>query len=187
MRIVGGTFKGRRLIAPDGRDTRPTSDRVRESVFNILMHSAFAPDLNGVSVVDVFAGTGAMGLEALSRGASTVTFIDNDDRARGTILKNAGTIGKARDVTVLKLNATQLPPPPRIAKCPAGIAFLDAPYDDDTTIPALQSLIDRGWIGAESLCVVETSSKQTFEPPRGFTAQDQRSYGAAQITFLSKD
>lgn len=186
MRIVGGAFKGRKLIAPDGRGTRPTSDRVRESVFNILTHANFAPDLNGASVVDIFAGTGAMGLEALSRGAATLTFVENDDYARGTILKNAGVLGKARAVTVLKLDATQLPPPPRIAKCPVAIAFLDAPYDSDATGPALQSMTDRGWITSGSLCVVETAAKQPFEPPRGFTLEDHRTYGAAMISFLTR-
>ncbi len=187
MRIVGGAFKGRRLSAPEGRDTRPTSDRVRESVFNILLHADFAPDLDDASVVDMFAGTGAMGLEALSRGAGTVTLVDNDDRARAVILKNAGALGKARAVTVLKLDAAQLPPPPRIAKCPATVAFLDAPYGSELSAPALQSMADRGWIATGSLCVVETEAKQPFEPPRGFTLEDQRTYGAAMITFLTRD
>ncbi len=186
MRIVGGEFKGRRLIAPEGRDTRPTSDRVRESVFNILMHADFAPNLDGASVVDLFAGTGAMGLEALSRGAATVTMIDNDGRARGTILKNAGTLGKARAITALKLDATNLPPPPRIAKCPATVVFLDAPYDAEATVPALQSMADKGWVASGSLCVVETPAKQPFEAPRGFVLEDQRTYGAAMISFLTR-
>jgi len=187
MRIVAGAFKGRRLIAPEGRDIRPTSDRARESIFNIIEHAPFAPDLAGGSAIDVFAGTGALGLEAMSRGAKPVTFIDLDDTARATILKNAGTMGQGRNVTVLRLDATKMPPPPRIAECPARFAFLDAPYDQDISGPALLSLLARGWIGPGSLCVVETPSDRTFEAPRGFTLADQRKYGRAMVSFLSVD
>ena len=184
MRIVGGTFKGRRLVAPEGRDVRPTSDRVRESIFNILEHAAFSPGFTNASVIDVFAGTGALGLEAMSRGARTVTFIEHDDRSRATILKNAGTLGKARAIHVLRLDATKLPPPPRAANCPATLAFLDAPYDQDISGPTLLSLHGRGWIGPQSLCVVETPSKSEFQAPRGFEILDQRKYGAAKISFI---
>lgn len=184
MRIVGGTFKGRRLVAPEGRDVRPTSDRVRESVFNILEHAAFSPALTDASVIDVFAGTGALGLEALSRGATSVTFIEHDDRSRASILKNAGALGKARAIHVLRLDATKLPPPPRAANCPATLAFLDAPYDQEISGPTLLSLKARGWIGPDSLCVVETASKTEFEIPLGFEVLDQRKYGAAQISFV---
>lgn len=187
MRIVGGKFKGRRLIAPEGRDIRPTSDRARESIFNIIEHAAFAPDIDGGSAIDVFAGTGAMGLEAMSRGASPVTFIDIDDTARACVLKNAGTMGQGRNVTVLRLDATKMPPPPRIAACPARFAFLDAPYDQDVSGPTLLSLLARGWVGAGSLCVVETPSDKAFEAPRGYALEDQRKYGRAMISFLSVD
>lgn len=187
MRIVGGKFKGRRLIAPEGRDIRPTSDRARESIFNIIEHAAFAPDIDGGSAIDVFAGTGAMGLEAMSRGASPVTFIDIDDTARACVLKNAGTMGQGRNVTVLRLDATKMPPPPRIAACPARLAFLDAPYDQDVSGPTLLSLLARGWVGAGSLCVVETPSDKAFEAPRGYALEDQRKYGRAMISFLSVD
>lgn len=184
MRIVGGAFKGRRLVAPEGRDVRPTSDRVRESIFNILEHASFSPGLTNASVIDVFAGTGALGLEAMSRGATTVTFIENDDRSRSTILKNAGTLGKARAIHVLRLDATRLPPPPRAANCPATLAFLDAPYDQDISGPTLLSLNGRGWINADTLCIVESPSKTEFEAPRGFEILDQRKYGAAMISFV---
>jgi len=185
MRIVGGAFKGRRLLAPEGRDVRPTSDRARESIFNIIAHSDIAPSLEGASVIDVFAGTGALGFEAMSRGAKPVTFLDIDDSARACILKNAGTMGQAMSVTVLRLDATQLPPPPRIAQCPAAFAFVDAPYDSGATGPALLSMLSRGWIGPSSLCIVETDAKLTFEPPRHFAVEDQRTYGAAMVSFLS--
>jgi 16S rRNA (guanine966-N2)-methyltransferase len=185
MRIVAGKFKGRRLLAPEGRDIRPTSDRARESIFNIIEHAPFAPDLEGGSAIDVFAGTGALGFEAMSRGATPVTFVDVDDMARATILKNAGTMGQGRAVTVLRLDATKMPPPPRIAKCPARFAFLDAPYDQDVSGPALLSMLGRGWVAAGSLCVVETPSDKTFDAPRGYTMEDQRKYGRAMVSFLS--
>ena len=185
MRIVGGSLKGRRLLAPEGRDVRPTSDRARESIFNILEHSTLAPSLEGASVIDVFAGTGALGFEAMSRGAKPVTFLDIDDSARACILKNAGTMGQAMSVTVLRLDATQLPPPPRIAKCPAAFAFVDAPYGSGATGPALLSMLSRCWIGPDSLCIVETDAKLPFEPPRHFVIEDQRTYGAAMVSFLS--
>lgn len=184
MRIVGGEFKGRRLIAPEGRDVRPTSDRVRESVFNVLEHSSFSPGIKDASVIDIFAGTGALGLEALSRGASAITFVEYDDRSRAAIIKNAGTLGKARAIHVLRLDATRLPPPPRAAKCPATLAFLDAPYDQEISGPTLLALQGRGWINGDTLCIVETPSKLEFDAPRGFETLDQRKYGAAMISFV---
>ncbi|MDC0149244.1 16S rRNA (guanine(966)-N(2))-methyltransferase RsmD [Rhodospirillales bacterium] len=187
MRIVGGDFRGRRLLAPEGYDVRPTSDRARESIFNILMHASFAPDLKGASVIDVFAGTGALGLEAMSRGAEPVTFIEINDHARACILKNAGTMGKGRAVTALRLDATKMPPPPRIASCPAKVAFLDAPYEHEVSGPSLLSLLSRGWVGPGSLCVVETPAARTFEAPRGFSLEDQRTYGKALVSFLIVD
>ncbi|MEQ8319403.1 MAG: 16S rRNA (guanine(966)-N(2))-methyltransferase RsmD [Rhodospirillales bacterium] len=187
MRIVAGKFKGRRLLAPEGRDIRPTSDRARESIFNIIEHAPFAPELQGGSAIDIFAGTGAMGLEAMSRGAAPVTFIDIDDMARACVLKNAGTMGQGRSVTVLRLDATKMPPPPRIAACPVRFAFLDAPYDQDISGPSLLSLLSRGWVGAGSLCVVETPSDRAFDPPRGYALEDQRKYGRAMVSFLSVD
>lgn len=187
MRIVGGKFKGRRLVAPENWDIRPTSDRARESIFNIIEHADFAPDIKGASAVDIFAGTGAMGLEAMSRGAAPVTFVDLNDTARATILKNAGTMGQGRSVTVLRLDATKMPPPPRIASCPATFAFLDAPYDQDVSGPALLSMLARGWVAAGSLCVVETPSDRTFDAPRGYKMEDQRKYGRATVSFLGVD
>jgi len=184
VRIVGGRFKGRRLVAPEGRDVRPTPDRARESIFNILAHADFAPDLEGASVVDIFAGTGAMGLEAMSRGATTATFLEIDPRARAAIIKNAGTMGQASTIRVLNLNATMLPPPPRIAKCPATVIFLDPPYGEDVLPGVLLTLLHRGWAASGTLCVAETPSERDFDPPRGYSLADQRTYGAALVSFL---
>ena len=183
MRIVGGKFKGRRLETPTNRDVRPTSDRTREAVFNILAHAPFAPTLTDVSVVDVFAGTGALGLEALSRGAKCVTFVDADNQSVGLIKKNAGTFGALRDVTILKLDATLLPPPPRAASCPAGVIFIDAPYGQGLTLKALLSLKQKGWLNVDTLLVIEVANDEEFELPVTFTALDERRYGKAKVLF----
>ena len=185
MRIVGGRFRGRRLTVPPGRDVRPTSDRAREAVFNILAHG-FEIDLDGLTLLDVFAGSGAMGLEALSRGATGVTFIDNDQAALNCLRRNAGAAGVARQVTPLRLDATRLPPPPRITDAPCPLAFLAAPYESGLSEPALESLAAKGWITAGSLCVVELSIRERFGLPAGFEIADDRRYGTARILFLTR-
>jgi len=185
MRIVGGDFRGRRLTVPEGRDIRPTSDRAREAVFNILAHG-MEIEWEAMSVLDVFAGTGAMGLEALSRGAAHATFIDNNGAAIHCIRENAGLVGAAGTVTVLKLDAARLPPPPRVAEAPCGLAFLDPPYESGLATPTLAGLAARGWIGPGTLCTVEVGAKEAFKAPDGFEVMDERRYGAARVLFLEK-
>ena len=146
MRIVAGLYKGRRLAAPAGADVRPTSDRVRESVFNVLAHGLadWHGEIAGASVVDLFCGTGALGLEALSRGADHVTLIDRAGAVLAVARKNAALgIEAAKRVTLLKMDASQLAPPPRAAAAPCALAFLDAPYGAGLTVPALGSLKNR--------------------------------------------
>ena len=186
MRIVGGQLKGRQLQAPGGRDLRPTSDRARESIFNVIMHGLGDWDgsLDGASVVDVFAGTGALGLEALSRGAAHATFIDNGANSLAMLKKNAAQLGAWRDATLLKLDATHLPPPPLAAKAPCGVAFLDAPYSQELTTPALNGLRRQGWIADGSLCVAEIATDEQLIAGPGFTQLDERTYGAAKVVFL---
>jgi 16S rRNA (guanine966-N2)-methyltransferase len=184
VRIVGGDLRGRKLQAPGGKDLRPTSDRARESVFNILSHGQPAVDLDGVSVVDVFAGTGALGLEALSRGAAHATFIDSDPRSLKFVQDNAAQLGIWKQTTRLKFDARRLAPPPRAAKAPCAVAFLDAPYNQELTTPALQGLINKGWVKAGAICVVETEQETTLEPPRGYRLIEDRTYGAARVSFL---
>ncbi len=189
MRIVGGRLRGRTLAAPPmdkkrGQDLRPTADRVRESVFNILAHGMGGLDFDGATVIDVFAGTGALGLEAMSRGCGHGVFIDNDASALALVRKNAGPLGVGRDVTVLKLDATRMPPPPRAAKTPAALAFLDPPYEQGLVTPALLGLKDKGWLAEGAVVVSEVAAKEDFVPPRGFTVADERTYGAARVVFL---
>ena len=187
MRIVGGRFRGRRLAAPKGDAVRPTADRVRESVFNILAHGLDGTDIEGATVVDVCAGSGALGLEALSRGAVRAVFIDEDGAALKCIRQNATDLGVERDVLMLRLDAARLPPPPLAAGDPAALAFLDPPYGSGLAVPALTGLKTKGWIAAGALCVVEIGGEEALAPPPDFTPLDERLYGAARIIFLRAD
>jgi len=189
MRIVGGRLRGRALKAPlqnseKGRGLRPTADRVRESVFNILAHGDGALDLEGATVIDVFAGTGALGFEAMSRGAAHGVFIDNDAHALALVRKSAGPLGLGRNVTLLKLDASRLAPPPRAAKTPAALAFLDPPYESGLIQPALLGLRDKGWLGGGAMVVCEVAAKEEFDAPKRFEVVDERAYGAARVVFL---
>ena len=172
------------MAAPEGRDLRPTTDRIRESVFNILAHGRGGLDMDGATVIDVFAGTGALGLEAMSRGCAHGVFIDNDAGALALVRKNAGPLGVGRDVTILKLDASRMPPPPRAAKTPAALAFLDPPYEQGLVAPALLGLKDKGGLADSAGVVCEVAAKEDFESPRGFAVIDERTYGAARVVFL---
>jgi len=188
MRIVGGRLKGRALKASprnskEGRDVRPTADRARESVFNVLVHG-LGVDFDGVTVVDVFAGSGALGLEAMSRGAQHGVFIDNDGGALNMVRKNAGGLGLGRDVTLLKLDARRLAPPPLAARAPSPLVFLDPPYDQGLAAPALTGLAGKGWLAPGAVVVCEVAAKEPLDPPRGFETVDERTYGAARIVFM---
>ncbi|MBC8267735.1 MAG: 16S rRNA (guanine(966)-N(2))-methyltransferase RsmD [Rhodospirillaceae bacterium] len=184
MRIIGGKFKGRTLSAPPGRDVRPTSDRAREGIFNILAHSIDWDGFDGQTVLDVFSGTGALGLEAMSRGANHGVFIDNDPVSLKCLRANAASLGEASNITPLKLDVTRLAPPPRITGAPLGLAFLDAPYGSNLTDQALLGLCNKGWIAAGGIVVVETGKDDELAIPRQFETLDARTYGAAQVTFL---
>ncbi len=184
MRIIGGRFKGTRLAAPGAQGggkahLRPTSDRVRESLFNVLGGGRFGDPLNGVRVLDLFAGSGALGLEALSRGAAFVTFVENG-RAGGKLL--SANIAKARaeaETEILKLDATRMP---ACKDDPASLVFLDPPYGKGMGEKALLSAQKAGWLGAEALIVWEEERAQ--EAPVGFTLHEARRYGQTWLTVL---
>ena len=145
-RIIGGKHRGRALKVPVA-GVRPTADRAREALFNILAHGIDWPGFEGASVLDVFAGTGACGLEALSRGATHATFVDVDGAVLQTIRRNAAAMGEARTVTMLKLDATRLAAPPATTAAPGVLAFLDPPYEIGLAAPALHRPGDApaGW------------------------------------------
>jgi len=178
LRIVGGRFRGRRIEAPADRTTRPTTDRVREALFNILDHMD-PPVLPGAVVLDLFAGTGALGFEALSRGAAQALFIDSDARAVALIRRNAELLGVEASATVLKADVMRL----GVAKQAADLAFVDAPYQQDLVAPALERGGAQGWFLPGALVVIESDADETIELPAGFTATDDRTYGGTRLTF----
>ncbi|HLO75522.1 MAG TPA: 16S rRNA (guanine(966)-N(2))-methyltransferase RsmD [Magnetospirillum sp.] len=182
MRIVGGSHKGRRLTAPDGRATRPTSDRARESLFNILAHSPLV-DLDQALVVDAFAGSGALGLEALSRGAAHVWFLETHAAALAAIRANVAELREGERATILRADATKPPPPPRACT----LALVDAPYEKELSAPCLAGLASRGWLAPGALAVVEVAAREALTPPPGFSVEAERGYGAARLVFLSFD
>ena len=189
MRIVSGEFRGKALIAPPGQATRPTSDRARQAVFNILEHAAWAPELRGARVIDLFAGSGALGFEALSRGAAFCLFVETDEAARGAIRENAealspngGLFGRTR---VHRRDATDLGVRPGGDGPAFGLAFLDPPYAKGLGERALAKLAEGGWLAPEAVVVFERgASEPPFSVP-GFEPLDARDYGAARVHFLS--
>ena len=182
MRIIAGRHRGRALAAPEGHAVRPTSDRAREALFDILAHGRFAdrPVFEEARVLDAFAGTGAFGLEALSRGAAQASFIEKDRAALAALRANIETLGEAKRAAVLPGDA--LNPPPAAAA--ASLVFLDPPYGQDLAAPALAALAARGWLAAGALTVVEVAARQKFDAPAGFTLLEERRYGAARLVFL---
>ena len=181
MRIVGGSLRGRRLRAPAGVRVRPTGERVRESLFDILLHGGMARPLDGANVVDLFAGTGALGLEALSRGAASLTAVESEADVRGVLRTNIEALGCADRATVLACDATRLPTP--AAAC--ALALLDPPYRGGHAAPALAALVEGGWLDDEATIVVEHRADDPFEPPASLTVQDRRRYGRTALTFLA--
>jgi 16S rRNA (guanine966-N2)-methyltransferase len=185
MRIVGGKHRGRKIEAPSALDVRPTSDRAREALFNILIHGHLSADgtspLPGARVLDAFAGSGALGLEALSRGAAHALFIDSDTKACAAIRANAKTLGETANITVIPGDATKPPPCPG---APCGIVFLDPPYGSDLAAPALASLTANEWIADGAICIVEQAIEDGITLPQGFALLDDRHYGKARLLVL---
>ena len=183
MRIVAGSHRGRRLVAPPGDVMRPTSDRAREALFNILAHGRFAAKglaFSGRPVLDAFAGTGAFGLEALSRGASAAVFIEADRAALAILRRNIASLGEEERARIVAGDATR---PPR-AGIAAAVAFLDPPYRSGLAAPALAALASAGWLLEEAFAIVEMAAREAFAPPAAFTLLDERVYGAARLVFL---
>ena len=181
MRIVSGQFRGRVLDTPADQRTRPTSDRVREAMFNILTHGAPALDLAGVAVIDLFAGTGALGLEALSRGAASCVFVEQDADARGLIRRNIDGLGLGGVTRILRRDATDLGPASRGTRY--GLAFLDPPYGQGLGEKAVTALIDGGWITPDATIVIEERVGVELTLPARVIELDRRAYGDTQVVF----
>jgi 16S rRNA (guanine966-N2)-methyltransferase len=179
MRIVAGRHRGRRLAAPAGSIARPTADRARQALFNILAH-ADGLTLAGARVVDSFAGTGALGLEALSQGAAHACFIERHPAALAALEANIAALGEAERTTIIRADATR--PPAAAQAC--TLALLDPPYHSDLAGPCLTALAGGGWLADGALAVVEVAAREPFAPPAGFAIVDERSYGAARLVFL---
>lgn len=182
MRIVAGRFRGRALKSPEDRDVRPTSDRVRESLFNILEHGVAGFSFERTRVIDLFAGTGALGLEAVSRGASFCLFVEDAAKSRAIIRDNVEAFGLTGETRIFRRDATDLGPIGTMA--PFDIAFLDPPYGKDLAAPAIAALTGGGWLTRNAVIVVEDSAQAEIAAPAGFHAQDVRRYGDTQIAIF---
>jgi 16S rRNA (guanine966-N2)-methyltransferase len=178
MRIIAGKLRGRRLLAPRGQAIRPTSDRAREALFDILEHGA--PPLRDASFLDLFCGTGAIGLEAHSRGAAEVLLIESDRAALKLAEANIARLGGPSGVRVLARDASSLGPAPH----PFDLVFLDPPYRSNLAAPALEGLARGGWLAVGARVVVELAARDDLDPPPGFTLEDERRYGSAKFLFL---
>jgi 16S rRNA (guanine966-N2)-methyltransferase len=183
MRIVAGAYRGRPLVAPKGHSTRPTADRTRQALFNVLEHAAWAPPLGGARIIDLFAGSGALGLEALSRGAALCLFVDSDPAARAVIDANLAALGCQDQGRVVGLDAG------RIGTCAEGeafdIAFLDPPYGRGLAAIGLQALRSGHWLSCGAVAAVEIGAGETGFVAPGFRRVDERTWGAARVLFLA--
>jgi 16S rRNA (guanine966-N2)-methyltransferase len=181
MRVVGGRLKGRNLASPASREIRPTADRLRESVFNILIH-AYDDPIAGARVLDLFAGTGALGIEAVSRGAAFALFVDNGAEARALLRNNVEALGLGGVTKIFRRDATDLGPAHPVE--PFSVAFLDPPYGKGLADKALVSLREGGWLTPGALLVVEEAKAAAFTAPEGFAELERRAYDDTEFVFL---
>jgi 16S rRNA (guanine966-N2)-methyltransferase len=181
MRVVGGRLRGRNLASPASREIRPTADRLRESVFNILIHAHGDP-ISGARVLDLFAGTGALGIEAISRGAAFALFVDNGTEARALLRNNVEALGLGGVTKVFRRDATNLGPAHPVE--PFSLVFLDPPYGKGLAEQALESLRDGGWLMPQALLVVEEAKAAAFTAPEGFVELERRGYDDTEFVFL---
>jgi 16S rRNA (guanine966-N2)-methyltransferase len=181
MRIVGGRLRGRALAAPKSMAIRPTADRLRESLFNILAH-AYGDPVDGARVLDLFAGTGALGCEAISRGAAFVLFVDDGAEARALLRENTASLGLGGVTRIFRRDATKLGTAHPVE--PFTLAFLDPPYGKGLAEKSLAAARDGGWLTPGALVVVEEAGDAGFRPPDGFHELERRDYDDTQLIFL---
>jgi 16S rRNA (guanine966-N2)-methyltransferase len=184
MRIVAGSLKGRAITAPEGQNTRPTSDRARQAIFNVLEHASWAEPLDGARVIDLYAGSGALGFEAISRGAAFALFVEIEDEARGAIRENADAWGLMGRTRVHRRSATDLGVRPGSAGEAFDIAFLDPPYRQGLGEQTLARLLEGNWLKPGATVVFERGSDEPEIETPGYERLDARDYGAARVLFL---
>lgn len=184
MRIVAGSLKGRAIIAPEGQGTRPTSDRARQAIFNVLEHASWGINLHEARVLDLYAGSGALGFEALSRGASFALFVEIEDRARGAIRENMDAYGLFGRSRVHRRSATDLGPIPGSTGGAFDIVFMDPPYAKGLGEQSLKGLLEGGWLKPGALIIYERGSDEPDIDTPGYERLDARDYGAARVLFL---
>jgi 16S rRNA (guanine966-N2)-methyltransferase len=181
MRIVGGRLRGRALVAPKSQAVRPTADRLREALFNILIH-AYGDPVEGARILDLFAGTGALGVEALSRGAAFALFVDDGVEARALLRANVESLGLGGTSKVYRRDATQLGPAHPVE--PFSLVFADPPYGKGLAEQALASAREGGWLVPGALVVVEEAVSSQFKEPPGFQELERRAYDDTEFVFL---
>lgn len=186
MRIIAGTLRGRAIRTPEGGATRPTSDRARESLFNVLAHADWAPGLEGVRVIDAFAGSGALGFEAISRGAAFCLFVETDAAARGCIRDNIEAFQLFGNTRIHRRSATDLGLKPAGLGALFNLVLMDPPYAQGLVPLALEQLVAGSWISSEALVVAETGSDEPALVAPGWTVLNERVYGAARVYFLRR-
>jgi 16S rRNA (guanine966-N2)-methyltransferase len=183
MRVVGGRLKGRNLASPSSREIRPTADRLRESLFNILVH-AYGDPIQNARVLDLFAGTGALGIEAISRGANFTLFVDNGTEARALLRNNVEALGLGGVTKVYRRDATNLGAAHPLD--PFALVFLDPPYGKGLAEKALTSLRDGGWLTRGALLAVEEAKAASFAAPDGFEELERRTYDDTEFIILRR-
>jgi 16S rRNA (guanine966-N2)-methyltransferase len=185
IRIVAGEWRGRKLAVPPGDAVRPTGERQRKALFDILSHGKFAPGgvsmLAGARVLDAFAGTGALGLEALSRGAASCLFLDKAAASRAVCTANVASLGATARARVLAADACDPGAPPAAPFAPCNLVLLDAPYRSGLALRALEALAARGWIAQGAVCVVELARDESPALPASFVLDDERGYGETKF------
>jgi 16S rRNA (guanine966-N2)-methyltransferase len=184
VRIVGGRFRGRAIVAPAGTATRPTSDRVREALFNILAHGVAGFSLEGARVLDLFAGSGALGLEALSRGAAYCLFVEDDADARGAVRQNIEALGLTGASKLWRRDATKLGTASPMQ--PFQLLFADPPYGKGLGELALGAALTGGWLSPGAICVLEERADVALTPLPAFEPLDTRGYGDTALHFFRK-
>ena len=186
MRITGGRFGGRALAAPKDLRVRPTADKVRQAIFNILEHHEFGKfSLEGARVIDLFAGTGAMGLEAMSRGGAFCLFVDESAESRALLRTNVESFALTGASKIWRRDACSLGPLPAGAGGPFDLAFLDPPYRCALLEPALESLVAGRWLSPEALVVAEFADDEAAPTSRHYDVADERTYGDTRVAFLT--